>query len=590
VGAGAAEGAVDASNMIKPPLARGELRCVGATTLNEYRKYVEKDAALERRFQPVQVDEPTVEDTIGILRGLQERYEVHHGVRIQDVALVAAANLSHRYISDRFLPDKAIDLVDEAASRLRMEIDSMPTEIDEIQRRIMQLEIEREALRKESDEGSKARLIRLEEELSRHQEDLSGKRLHWEKEKELIQEIRSLTEALDLLRGEEEKAKRDNNLERAAELLYGKIPNVQQQIGEAQQRLAELQSEQCMLKEEVTSEEIAQVVSHWTKVPVSKLLEGEKEKLLKIEGRLRERLVGQDEAVAAVANAVRRARAGLQDPNRPLGSFMFLGPTGVGKTELAKALAEYLFDDESALIRIDMSEYMEKHSVSRLIGAPPGYVGYDEGGALTEQVRRKPYAVVLFDEVEKAHAEVLNVLLQFLDDGRLTDGQGRTVNFTNTMVIMTSNLGSDLIQAAMAEGQNPADIEQEMQRALRGFFRPEFLNRLDEIIVFHALGREQLHVIVDIQLGRIQKYLDDKHIRLQVTEAAKDLLAEAGYEPAFGARPLKRVLQRKILDALAECLLEGRIAEGDTVVADADAARPGSLCFTPQSDAWPQSA
>ena len=593
VGAGGSEGAVDASNMIKPSLARGELHCIGATTFDEYRKYIEKDAALERRFQPVLVEEPTVEDTIGILRGLRERYEVHHGVRIQDSALVAAATLSSRYINDRFLPDKAIDLVDEAGSQLRMEIDSMPAEIDAIQRRIMQLEIEREALRKESDGDARERLGSLEEELSRHQEDQAGKKLHWEKEKELIQELRGLNEALDVLRGEEEKAKRGNNLERVAELLYGQIPAVQKQIEGIQQRLAGLQGGQRMLKEEVTADEVAQVISHWTKVPVSRLLEGGREKLLHMEERLRNRLIGQDEAVSAVANAVRRARAGLQDPNRPLGSFLFMGPTGVGKTELAKTLAEDLFDDEDALIRIDMSEYMEKHSVSRLLGAPPGYVGYDEGGTLTEQVRRRPYSVILFDEVEKAHPDVVNVLLQFLDDGRLTDGQGRTVNFTNTLVIMTSNLGGDLIQEAMIEGTGPADmrdIEARVHQVLRGFFRPEFLNRLDEIIFFRPLTQEQLHAIVDIQLARVQGYLDEKHIRLEVTDAARHLLAEAGYDPVFGARPLKRVIQRKVLDELSECLLGESVVEGDEVVADLDPTRIGRLLFTPRPDTVRQSA
>ncbi len=587
VGAGGAEGSMDASNMIKPPLARGELRCVGATTLNEYRKYVEKDAALERRFQPVMVDEPTVEDTIAILRGLRERYEVHHGVRIQDGALVAAATLSHRYISDRFLPDKAIDLVDEAASRLRMEIDSMPTEIDEVERRIMQLEIEREALRKEKDDASRERLAVLEKELSGLREENATKKLHWEKEKELIGNIRSLTEALDVLRTQEEVAKRDNDLEKAAEILYGKIPNAEQQIQDAQSHLAELQKDQRMLKEEVTQEEIAQVIAYWTHIPVSRLLEGEKEKLLHIEDRLRERVVGQDEAVEAVANAVRRSRAGLQDPNRPIGSFIFLGPTGVGKTELARALAELLFDDEHAMVRIDMSEFMEKHSVSRLIGAPPGYVGYDEGGYLTEHVRRKPYSVVLFDEVEKAHPDVLNVLLQFLDDGRLTDGQGRTVNFTNTLVIMTSNLGGARIQAALdshpnlsSEDPAYADLERDVLDLLRGHFRPEFLNRIDETILFHSLSREQIFHIVEIQLAQVASYLEDKKITLELTDEARELLAADGYDPAFGARPLKRVIQRKVLNALANQLLAGDVQEGDQLVADVDAGNPEALTFT----------
>ena len=590
VGAGAAEGAVDASNMIKPALARGELRCVGATTLNEYRKYIEKDAALERRFQPVLVDEPTVEDTVAILRGLKERYELHHGVRIQDGALVASATLSHRYISDRFLPDKAIDLVDEAASRLRMEIDSRPTEIDEIERRLIQLEIEREALRKESDESSKAQLAALEDQISQSREILAAKTLHWEKEKELISELRGLTEAADILRAEEEKARRENELERAAEILYGKIPNIVKQVEDAQCRLAELQESQQMLKEEVTAEEIAQVVSQWTHVPVSKLLEGEKEKLLHIEDRLRDRLVGQKKAVCAVANAIRRARAGLQDPNRPLGSFLFMGPTGVGKTELARSLAAFLFDDEHAMVRIDMSEYMEKHSVSRLIGAPPGYIGHDQGGYLTEQVRRKPYTVVLFDEVEKAHPDVLNVLLQFLDDGRLTDGQGRTVNFTNTLVIMTSNLGSEIIQAALAGSSSWDDVEVRVMELLNRSFRPEFLNRLDETILFRGLTPEDLRSIVDIQLERVGGYLQDRRIELVCTDEAKAKLARDGYDPAFGARPLKRVIQRNVLDALAQEILDGRLQPGDAVLADVDPADESRLRFDVRREADRQSA
>ena len=580
VGAGGAEGAVDASNMIKPALARGELRCVGATTLSEYRKYVEKDAALERRFQPVMVDEPTVEDTIAILRGLRERYEVHHGVRIQDQALVAAATLSDRYISDRFLPDKAIDLVDEAASRLRMEIDSMPTEIDEIDRRIMQLEIEREALRKEKDEGSRLRLRDLEETLAPLREEVAAKKLHWEKEKELIGGIRSLNEALDLLRTQEEQARRDNHLEQAAEILYGKMPNLQRQIDAAQRELADFQKDERMLQEEVTAEEIAEVVSNWTHVPVSRLLEAEKEKLLHMEDRLRMRVVGQDEAVAAVANAVRRSRSGLQDPNRPMGSFIFLGPTGVGKTELARALAEFLFDDEHAMVRIDMSEFMEKHSVSRLIGAPPGYVGYDQGGYLTEHVRRKPYSVVLFDEVEKAHPDVLNVMLQFLDDGRLTDGQGRTVNFTNTLVIMTSNIGGSIIHDTLERhpGLNRdhaafAKLEQQVQDALRLHFRPEFLNRVDETIIFHSLDRDQIASIVDIQLDRVRRHLAGRNITLRLTAGAKAFLAAQGFDPAYGARPLKRVIQRHVLDGLARALLDGEIEDGDAVVGDVDGER-----------------
>ncbi|MCS6770546.1 MAG: ATP-dependent chaperone ClpB [Kiritimatiellae bacterium] len=575
VGAGKAEGAVDASNMIKPPLARGELRCVGATTLDEYRKYIEKDPALERRFQPILVNEPSVEDTIAILRGLRERYEAHHGVRIQDAALVAAATLSHRYISDRFLPDKAIDLVDEAASRLRMEIDSMPVEIDEVRRKLLQLDIEREALRKEKDDASRERLEKLDAERARLKEELSGMMLHWEKEKELIGQIRSLTQSLELLRGEEEAAKRANDLGKAAEILYGKIPSVERQIKEAQAKLAELQKDRRMLKEEVDAEDIATVVSLWTRIPVSRLLETEKQKLLHMEERLRRRVVGQEEAVSAVSRAVRRSRSGLQDPNRPLGSFIFLGPTGVGKTELARALAEFLFDDEHAMVRIDMSEFMEKHSVSRLIGAPPGYVGYEEGGYLTEHVRRKPYSVVLFDEIEKAHPDVFNVLLQILDDGRLTDGQGRTVDFRNTLIIMTSNLGGSIIQETLQQHpdlkpEDPAyeQMEARVHEVLRASFRPEFLNRIDEIIIFHSLTREQIAEIVDIQLARLRKHLEEQKIELELTPAAKQLLAREGYDPVFGARPLKRVIQRKVLDALALEILDGRIAEGSRVIAD----------------------
>ena len=586
VGAGGAEGAVDASNMIKPPLARGELRCVGATTLDEYRKYIEKDAALERRFQPVKVDEPSLEDTVAILRGLRERYEVHHGVRIQDAAVVAAARLADRYINDRFLPDKAIDLIDEAASKLRMEIDSMPTEIDEIERRIMQLEIEREALLKEKDEVSLKRLEQLEIERTRLKEENVAQKLHWEQEKELIGEIRSLTEALDLLRNQEETAKRENNLEKAAEILYGKLPSVEEQISSAQKKLAALQKNQRMLKEEVTAEEIAQVVSSWTHVPVSNLLEGEREKLLIMEDRLQMRVVGQDDAVAAVANAVRRSRTGMQDPNRPIGSFIFMGPTGVGKTELARALADFLFDDEHAMIRIDMSEFMEKHSVSRLIGAPPGYVGYEEGGYLTEHVRRKPYSVILFDEIEKAHPDVLNVMLQFLDDGRLTDGKGRTVNFTNTLMIMTSNLGGDVIRETLSnrlelKSDDPLylELEEQVMRILQGHFRPEFLNRIDETIIFHSLSREQIARIVDIQLDLVRGFLSDKDISLEVTEGAKEVLALDGFDPAFGARPLKRVIQRRVLDALARQLLDGKVTEGDQVVVEAGAAGNGTLSF-----------
>jgi len=582
VGAGGAEGAVDASNMIKPPLARGELRAIGATTLDEYRKHIEKDAALERRFQPVLVGEPNVEDTIAILRGLKERYEVHHGVRIQDAALVAAATLSDRYITERFLPDKAIDLIDEAASRLRMEIDSMPVEIDTIRRRILQLEIEREALKKEKDQNSKDRLGKLEEELSRLREEDSRLKLHWEKEKELISTIRDLSQALELMRNQEEAARRENDLGKAAEIMYGKLPKIEAQIKDAQQTLAEFQKDQRMLKEEVDDEDIASVVSNWTRVPVSKLLETEKIKLLHMEERLMERVVGQEEAIKAVANAVRRSRSGLQDPNRPIGSFIFLGPTGVGKTELSRALAEFLFDDEHSMIRIDMSEYMEKHSVSRLIGAPPGYVGYDEGGQLTEQVRRKPYAVVLFDEIEKAHPDVFNVLLQLLDDGRLTDGQGRTIDFKNTIVIMTSNLGGGIIHDTLTarpdltSGDPEYDqMEAKVNEVLRASFRPEFLNRVDDIIIFHSLRRDQLRRIVDIQVARVREHLKDKHITLELTDAGLDFIAGEGYDPVFGARPLKRVIMRQVVDRLASELLGGKVQDGDRVIFDHDKTEDG---------------
>lgn len=586
VGAGKAEGAVDASNMIKPPLARGELRCVGATTLDEYRKYVEKDPALERRFQPVMVNEPTIEDTIAILRGLRERYEVHHGVRIQDAALVAAAKLSHRYITDRFLPDKAIDLVDEAASRLRMEIDSLPTEIDEVERRIMQLEIEREAVKKDRDEAARERLARIEEDLAQLREKSRSMKEHWQKEKEWIGRIRSLTEALDLTRAQEEEAKRNGDLQKAAEIMYGRIPQIERQIHDARAQLAELQKDRKMLKEEVDAEDIAVVVSGWTHIPVTRLLETEKEKLLHMEERLEQRVVGQTEAVKAVSNAVRRARSGLQDPHRPIGSFIFLGPTGVGKTELARALAEFLFDDERAMIRIDMSEFMEKHTVSRLIGAPPGYVGYEEGGYLTEHVRRKPYTVVLFDEIEKAHPDVFNVMLQILDDGRLTDGQGRTVDFTNTVIIMTSNIGGNVIQETLERHPNltaedPAyeQMEAKVTAALRSVFRPEFLNRVDEVIIFHSLRADHIKQIVDIQLQRLQRYLKDQDVTLELTEAAKDFLVREGFDPAFGARPLKRAIQRLVLDALATELISGRIPRGKTVVGDYDRRAGDRLVF-----------
>jgi ATP-dependent Clp protease ATP-binding subunit ClpB len=571
VGAGAAEGAMDAANMLKPMLARGELHMIGATTLDEYRKHIEKDAALERRFQPVLVGEPTVEDTISILRGLRERYEIHHGVKFKDSALVAAAILSNRYISDRFLPDKAIDLVDEAASRLRMEIDSMPAELDEVQRRIMQLEIEREALRKEKDKASRERLQKLEKELADLKEEKSRLTTHWEQEKDTIQTARKLKEELEQVRLEKERAQQRGDYAKASELQYGRLPELERQILESEQRLAEVQKGQRMLKEEVDEEDIAEVVSRWTHIPVSRLMEGEIQKLLRMEDRLHQRVIGQDEAIAAVANAIRRARAGLQDPNRPLGSFIFLGPTGVGKTELARALAEFLFDDEHATIRIDMSEYQEKHTVSRLIGAPPGYVGYEESGQLTEAVRRRPYAVVLFDEIEKAHPEVLNVMLQLLDDGRLTDGKGRTVDFKNTVVIMTSNVGSHLIAEQVGSGRMTLDegTRRQVLDTLRAQFRPEFINRVDEIIVFHALSREQMRSIIDIQLRGLMKRLDDRKIRIELSDRAKDLLIEEGYDPTYGARPLKRTIQRRVLDPLAMHVLQGDFGEGDTIRVDA---------------------
>ena len=551
VGAGASEGSMDASNMLKPMLARGELHTIGATTLDEYRKYIEKDAALERRFQPVTVGEPTVEDTISILRGLRERYEIHHGVKFKDAALVAAAVLSQRYIADRFLPDKAIDLMDEAASKLRMEIDSMPVELDEVRRRIMQLEIEREALRKETDQASKDRLGKLEKDLADLKEQDTELRSHWEQEKEAIQAGRQLKEQLEKVRLEVEQAQRSGDYAKASELQYGRVPELETKIKSFESRLQGLQAVKSMLKEEVDEEDIAEVVGKWTGIPVSRLLEGEVQKLLKMEERLHQRVVGQDEAAVAVSNAIRRARAGLQDPNRPLGSFIFLGPTGVGKTELARALAEFLFDSEQATIRLDMSEYQEKHTVSRMIGAPPGYVGYDEAGQLTEAVRRRPYAVVLFDEVEKAHPEVLNVLLQLLDDGRLTDGKGRVVDFTNTVVIMTSNL---------------RDLD-----ALRGHFRPEFINRIDDIVFFHALDRGHIRQIVDIQMRGLLKRLADRKIHIALSDAAKDFLVADGYDPVYGARPLKRALQRLLLDPLALRVLDGEFRDGDTVAVDLNA-------------------
>ncbi len=572
VGAGAAEGAIDASNMLKPMLARGELHAIGATTLDEYRKHIEKDAALERRFQPVLVGQPTVEDTISILRGLRERYEIHHGVRLKDAALVAAAVLSNRYIADRFLPDKAIDLVDEAASKLRMEIDSMPVELDEVERRLVQLEIEREALRKETDTASQERLAKLEQELAELKTERERLATHWRREKEAIQAARALKEEIEQVRLDIERAQRAGDYAKASELQYGRLPQLDARLKAEEARLAELQTGQRMLKEEVDEEDIAEIVSQWTHIPVSKLMEGEIQKLVRMEERLHQRVVGQDEAITAVANAIRRARAGLQDPKRPLGSFIFLGPTGVGKTELARALAEFLFDDEQAMIRIDMSEYQEKHTVSRLIGAPPGYVGYEEAGQLTEAVRRRPYAVVLFDEIEKAHPEVLNVMLQILDDGRLTDGQGRTVDFKNTVVIMTSNLGSQFIgeAAVRAGGRIAEEVRAQVTAALRAHFRPEFLNRVDEIIVFHALAREHMRAIVGIQLAQLTRRLADRKIRIALSPAALDRLVELGYDPVYGARPLKRAIQRELLDPLAMRILQGEFTEGDQVLVEAD--------------------
>ena len=568
VGAGAAEGAMDASNMLKPALARGELRCVGATTLDEYRKRVEKDPALERRFQPIYVGEPSVEDTIAILRGLKERYEVHHGVRITDGAIIAAATLSHRYISDRFLPDKAIDLIDEAASRLRIEIDSMPIEIDEVERKILQLEIERQALKREQDKASKDRLAQLEREIHNLRETADGLKGHWKNEKESIQRIRELKEKIEATKVEEQQAQRKGDLNRAAELRYGTLTQLQKELEQANTKLAELQKDQKMLKEEVDAEDVAEVVAKWTGIPVSKMLEGDIQKLLKMEDRLKARVVGQESAIHAVSNAVRRARAGLQDQNRPIGSFIFLGPTGVGKTELCRALAEFLFDDEQAMVRLDMSEFMEKHSVSRLIGAPPGYVGYEEGGYLTEAVRRRPYSVVLFDEIEKAHPEVFNALLQILEDGRMTDGQGRTVDFKNTVIIMTSNLGSQYIQDLA--GTNRKEMERQVMTALRDAFKPEFLNRVDEIIIFNSLGREEIKSIVEIQLKRLRQNLASRKMALEITDRAKALLADKGYDPVYGARPLKRTIQRLIQDPLAVKILEGEFKDGDRIKTDSD--------------------
>jgi ATP-dependent Clp protease ATP-binding subunit ClpB len=574
VGAGAAEGAMDASNMLKPMLARGELHCIGATTLNEYRQHVEKDAALERRFQPVMVDEPSVEDTISILRGLKERYEVHHGVRIQDNACIAAATLSNRYISDRFLPDKAIDLIDEAASRLRMEIDSKPEELDRLDREVMQLEIEREALKKEKDKASKERLKALEKDLANLREQSRALQARWDQEKQDIQGVQHIKEQIEQVRYEIEQAQRVQDYARASELQYSTLAELDQQLAEQEARTQERQQGNQLLKEEVDSEDIARVVGSWTGIPVSKLLEGEVEKLLRMEDRLHQRVVGQDEAIQVVSNAVRRARAGLQDPNRPIGSFMFLGPTGVGKTELARALAEFMFDNENAMVRIDMSEYQERHTVARLLGAPPGYVGYEEGGQLTEAVRRHPYSVVLFDEIEKAHLEVFNVLLQLLDDGRLTDGHGRTIDFKNTVVIMTSNAGSQWIRDLVHDEEA---MRKRVMEALQTEFRPEFLNRLDEIITFHSLTREHLVQIVDIQLAHLRELLADRKVEVVLTDAAKQKLATDGYDPAYGARPLQRVMQRQLQDPLALAILQGQFGEGDTVHVDA---QDGQLTFS----------
>ena len=562
VGAGKGEGAMDASNLLKPALARGELHCIGATTLDEYRKYIEKDAALERRFQPVMVGEPTVEDTISILRGLREKYELHHGVRLTDGALVAAATLSNRYIADRFLPDKAIDLMDEAASRLRMEVESKPEEIENLDRRTMQLKIEREALKRETDAASRDRLANLETELAGLEEQSATLTARWQAEKEKLAGATRIKEQLDAARLEVEQAQRSGNYARAGELTYGTLPELERALAEA-----EAASAGAMLKEEVTADDIAGVVSRWTGIPVDRMMEGEREKLLGMEGALRTAVVGQDAAIAAVSAAVRRARAGLQDPNRPLGSFLFLGPTGVGKTELTKALARFLFDDPSAMVRLDMSEFMEKHSVSRLIGAPPGYVGYDEGGVLTEAVRRRPYQVILFDEVEKAHADVFNVLLQVLDDGRLTDGQGRTVDFTNTLIVLTSNLGSQYI-AALRDDQKVADVEEPVMEMVRAHFRPEFLNRLDEIILFNRLGMEHMARIVDLQVDRVQKMLSDRKVRLDLTDGARRWLGRVGYDPVYGARPLRRTVQKHLQDPLAEMILRGQVHDGATVAVD----------------------
>ncbi|MFH1312135.1 MAG: ATP-dependent chaperone ClpB [Candidatus Eisenbacteria bacterium] len=575
VGAGGAEGAVDASNMLKPALARGELRAIGATTIDEYRKRIEKDPALERRFQPIVVGEPSVEDTIAILRGLKERYEVHHGVEIKDSALVAASVLSHRYITDRFLPDKAIDLIDEAASRLRIEIDSMPTEIDEVERRIMQLTIEKQALSKEKDKASKERLGKVEREIADLSEKSKGMKAHWQSEKEAIEKMRKTKEEIENLKAEAESAERTGNLDRVAEIRYGRLVELAKRLEEESKRLQVLQKDQKMLKEEVDEEDISEIVSKWTGIPVSRMLEGEVQKLIKMEERLRMRVVGQDHVIEAVSNAVRRARAGLQDPDRPLGSFIFLGPTGVGKTELARALAEFLFDDEKAMARIDMSEFMERHSVARLIGAPPGYVGYEEGGYLTEMIRRKPYSVILFDEIEKAHQDVFNLLLQILDDGRLTDGKGRTVDFKNTVIIMTSNIGSQWIRDL---ADNPDEMRRRITEALQGHFRPEFLNRVDEMIIFNSLGLEEIKQIVELQLDELKARMKERKLGLVLSESAREYLANEGFDPAYGARPLRRTIEKQVQNPLALKLLEGEFTEGDTVKVDLDK-KTGRLTF-----------
>jgi len=575
VGAGAAEGSVDASNMLKPALARGELRCIGATTLNEYRKHIEKDPALERRFQPILVREPTVEDTIAILRGLKERYEVHHGVRIKDAAIIAAATLSNRYISDRFLPDKAVDLIDEAASRLRIELDSLPAEIDAVERRILQLEIERQSLKKETDKTSLDRLAKIDEELAQLRASMEEMKAHWNREKEAIKQIQSLKGQIEQLKLEEQNAQREGDLARAAEIRYGKLVALNRAMEEEQRRLEEIQRERKMLKEEVDAEDVAEVVAKWTGIPVARMMESDVQKLIHMEERLKERVIGQDEGIAAVSSALRRARSGLQDPNRPIGSFIFLGPTGVGKTELARALAEFMFDNEQAMIRIDMSEYMEKHAVARLIGAPPGYVGYDEGGYLTEAVRRRPYAVLLFDEIEKAHPDVFNILLQILDDGRLTDGHGRTVDFKNTVVIMTSNVGSQWIQDFSLDEEEKRERTFEV---LKATFKPEFLNRIDDIIMFRSLSRGDIERIVEIQIRLIARRLAERKMTMELTEEAKNYIASVGYSPVYGARPLKRALQKLVLDPLAMKILDGTFKDGDSIVVDL--APGGELAFS----------